>query len=149
MMTEKLRIDFGIVEHGWYPINVYGGDVHLVIDASDVPIDPLEQLVEAVVKCFVDNQASEAWMHLEPNYYKWCFAPHDGAVELKIFYVAEVPSVAMPGTMEEQESVAFRYEGQAHEMLLSIWRSLERLSSQMIGFEDEIAQIGSKVAEIT
>jgi hypothetical protein len=64
-MNKPLSIIFGTPEHGWLSVDIISGDFKFNIDASDVPVNPLELLCDALLNLKTDNKA-EAWWNLEP-----------------------------------------------------------------------------------
>lgn len=46
----KIKIEFGIPEHGWLPIKLNYRDYELELDISDVPLDPMVQLCDALIQ---------------------------------------------------------------------------------------------------
>jgi hypothetical protein len=74
-MTSCLKLKFGDIAHGWLPFALSTNDGEFVIDASDIPIDPVLQIIKAVEEVCLYQAVSEAWFSLEPNYYKIIFEP--------------------------------------------------------------------------
>jgi hypothetical protein len=65
-MNNPLSIIFGTPEHGWLSVDIISGDYKFNIDASDVPVNPLELLCNVVLDLNADNKG-EVWWHLEPS----------------------------------------------------------------------------------
>jgi len=147
-MNSKIKIKFGTFQNGWLPIAISSAGFTLEIDASDVPVDPVLQLIAAIENCFIRNQDSEAWMHLEPNYYKWVFSSKAKLVELKIFYVEEVKSLIIPGNYENREKLELQYESEPNELLFTIWRSLKEFTSRAPEYVDSLLCIEERVNEL-
>ncbi len=69
MADKTLNIRFGVISHGWLPITfcIFGDDA--LVEASDVPADPIAQLVS--LSRFLlspDHGSRDAEFHLEPEY---------------------------------------------------------------------------------
>ena len=64
-LLASLSIKLGTPEHGWLAVDIISDDYKLKIDASDVPLDPLEQLCNVILNLNVDKKG-EVWWHLEP-----------------------------------------------------------------------------------
>ena len=146
-MKTSLKISIGNLEHGWFPITVTTESDELLIDASDVPIDPIIQLVEATEKCLFNNFESEAWMHLEPNYYKWQFVPSGNIVNLTINYVEENYSVSSPDNKVEKSQLVLTWSGEKKALLLSVWRGVKEFASREKDYLKVVAFLESKVNE--
>lgn len=144
-MSNKLKIKFGNTEHGWYPIDVSNGEYIVKIDASDVPKNPIFELIEAIEKCFIQNIESEAWMHLEPHYYKWGFIPDGEYVDFKLYFVLVKSSLTMPGNDEHKETLELEYKATHKEMLLILWRSIKEFTSRVEGYNNALTMIENKV----
>lgn len=69
-LVNKLYVEFGIPEHGWLPALFRQGDLSLKLDISDVPVDPMAQLCEALIELIKGTRKSGriTW-HLEPYCY--------------------------------------------------------------------------------
>ncbi len=65
-MKKPLSITFGTPEHGWLSVDILLDDYVLNIHVSDVPVNPLELLCDALFNLNADNK-SEVWWHLEPT----------------------------------------------------------------------------------
>jgi len=127
-MNDKLTLKFHVQENGWLPIDISVGDTKVEIDASDVPREPISELIEAIEKCFLNNTESEAWLHLEPHYYKWSFIPSGEEVKIKIYFVKV-------GYNENKETLKLEYTGSYRELLLTLWRSIKEYISRQEGYE--------------
>ncbi len=147
-MSNRLRIKFGDTHHGWIPISVSVGDQTVEIEASDIPRDPISELIDAIENCFLHNSESEAWLHLEPHYYKWHFFPDGEFVELKLYLVLLRSSRTMPGNDELKETLELEYRGSYKEVLFTLWRSLKEFISRVDGYGNALSFIESKVNEI-
>ncbi len=64
-MNNPLSILFGTPEHGWLSVDIISDNYKFNIDASDVPVNPLELLTNTILDLSVDNKG-EVWWNLEP-----------------------------------------------------------------------------------
>ncbi len=140
-MDDKLKISFKHEDHGWFPIEVSIGDTRTVIDASDVPRDPILELIEAVEKCFLHKSVSEAWLHLEPCYNKFVFSPSEESVNFKIYFIE-------PKHKGLKESLELEYTGEYKELLFTFWRALKAYASRVNGYEGLLKSIENRVNEL-
>ncbi len=140
-MSDKLTIKFSAKENGWLPIDVSVGDIKIEIDASDVPREPISELIEAIEKCFLNNTESKAWLYLEPNYYKWSFIPSGDVVKIKIYFVKEAYN-------ENKEFLELEYSDTHRELLLTLWRSIKKYTSSQEGYGKALYFIENRLNEI-
>ncbi len=69
MPSDHLSLGFGEISHGWLPITVRLAGNDVLIDASDVPADPIVQLVSLARFLLSPIRGSrKAEFHLEPAY---------------------------------------------------------------------------------
>ena len=69
LANDNLNVRFGEIFHGWLPITFGIADTNTLVDASDVPTDPIATLVSLsrfLVSVELGSQAFE--FHLEPEY---------------------------------------------------------------------------------
>ena len=66
----KIKLEFGVPKHGWLPIRLKYLDFVLDLDISDVPMDPMVQLCNALIQIIKGIPTPERiiW-HLEPYTY--------------------------------------------------------------------------------
>jgi hypothetical protein len=87
-------VEFGRPEHGWLPVTFEAGEFKLEFDVSDVPINPLDLLCEALTVVPAGGSAKVMW-HLEPAVYWFAFEKHTDGVTLEI---TEAASYNQPST---------------------------------------------------
>jgi hypothetical protein len=63
-MEQAISTTFGTPKHGWLPVHITSGNYKLNLDASDVPVNPLEILCDVLL--LVNTQKGEVWWNLEP-----------------------------------------------------------------------------------
>lgn len=68
--SKKIEIEFGIPEHGWLLTNLVHKEFKLELDISDVPLDPMVQLCDALIEISkgIKKPTRVIW-HLEPYCY--------------------------------------------------------------------------------
>ncbi len=147
-MKKKLKIRIGNLAQGWRPISVSNGESSIDIVASTVPTDPLIRLIEATERSCIQGIESEAWMHLEPHFYKWQFVPDSDSLTLSLYFVEQFDSITMPGNTEHKETLELSYQGSLGESLLSIWRALKEIASSEDHYEEALLPIQSTVNEL-
>lgn len=69
MNNQKVEVNLGEIEHGWLEISFLFGSQEIKIDASDVPIDPIAELVSLCAFLLSDERGEHAAkFSLEPDY---------------------------------------------------------------------------------
>ncbi len=115
-----LKIEFETPEHGWLPVKILYQDIEEHFDASDVPIDPISQLMEALDSA-ITGGGGEVWWHLEPGgYYLNIHAEH-GKFRVKLEFSVN--------SMKPTRETIFEFIGNFEQTIVSIWRSLRKLQS--------------------
>jgi hypothetical protein len=79
----ELSVTFGKPKHGWLPITLRIGGQQINFDASDVPINPIDELLRVLLGVLQDNEGT-VWWHLEPEGYYLHFEPKDKMVLLTL-----------------------------------------------------------------
>jgi hypothetical protein len=103
--SPTLFVEFGQPAHGWLPVTFH---------ASDVPVNPLELLCEALAVVPAGGIARVMW-HLEPTVYWFSFENQAGEVVLEI---AEALEYNQPGTR------VLRLEGSIRTILRPFYKAL-------------------------
>jgi hypothetical protein len=113
-MNNLFSITMGIPEHGWLSVDLLSEDYILNIDASDVPVNPLEQLCDVILNLEIDNKGEVYW-HLEPALVFFEFKKLDKNYHLIITTAAEYESARK---MEK------RFSGNFQEIILPFIKAL-------------------------
>lgn len=92
--SPTLFVEFGKPAHGWLPVKLQADAFLLEFHASDVPVNPLELLCEALAVVPAGGSAKVMW-HLEPTVYWFSFKNQAGEVVLEI---AKALGYNQPGT---------------------------------------------------
>jgi hypothetical protein len=107
--------------HGWLSLALRVGDQVVEIDASDVPNNPVQDLLAAVEGAALGCPAS-VWLNLEPDGYFMHFTPVGAEVEFKLEYATRSqPSLAR---------LVLSGSGSRSEVLLPFWRFLRDFQSR-------------------
>jgi hypothetical protein len=83
--VSTFKIKLGTPHHGWLPVDIEATGEVLAIDASDVPVDPLDQLLDSVLLS-KQGKESEVWWHLEPAGYNFAIKPQTEKVTIEISF---------------------------------------------------------------
>ena len=111
--------------HGWLALTVAAADQTVVIDASDVPNNPVQDLVVAI-EAAATGAESSVWWHLEPDGYFTTFKAQGQEIHFSIDFAARSdrrltkPVLSVSGTKAE--------------ILLPFWRLLREFESR--SYED-------------
>jgi len=146
-MSSDLKFKFGEMESGWLPITITTPKASIDIDASDVPIDPIGELIKAVENSCIYGQKSEAWLHLEPHFYKISFTPESNQVKLSVSFIEIRQSITSPGNEEKREREDLSYSCHQQKLLTAFWRGLKEFSSRVSWYRNDVARLECKVNE--
>jgi hypothetical protein len=122
-----VRLKLGKPKNGWIEVHLSVGGKAIEFFGSDVPNNPLQELVDALVLSSRGLEAS-VWWHLEPDGYYFQFAPSGSDVELRVLFA--------PESKEGSQSEIVRVVASRESVLLPIWRALRSFQSQSPGEED-------------
>ena len=147
-MKSKFKVRFGKVEHGWFPITFSTTEVDFVIDASDVPIDPIMEIIKAVEGACINRSQSEAWFSLEPHYYQMVLEPKNENITLSVYYVDEHGVQIKHNSRTQRKNKEFEYSGNANDVLVQFWRGLKELASRETAYLREIEVIEGAARKI-
>jgi hypothetical protein len=123
MDNGKLRIEFGLPGHGWLPVKVDHGDFHLEFMASNVPENPIDQLITSLL-LVSDGIPSHTWWHLEPQGYWFEFSKDVNGCGIKI---------SSAENARAKRLMIYSLEGADDEILLPVYRAIKRLHADNIG----------------
>lgn len=118
----KIKCKFGVPHHGWLPVKVTVGDFYLEMEASDVPVNPINILISSLTRT-LSGFESEVWWHLEPASYYFSFAS-EGEDNYKFtISFADVDSVS------SKRQHIFETSGNKNEIILPFWRAVKEFAS--------------------
>lgn len=107
-------------EHGWVPVRLTVDDIDIEFVASDVPNDPVAELISALHSAVVGHPA-HVWWHLEPDGWYFEFEPLDSLIQLRVLFARHSQST--------QAQEILRVEGSREEVLVPLWRGLRRFET--------------------
>lgn len=116
----NLRIHHEPPSHGWLPLRLAVGNRTIEIDASDVPNNPIQDLIEALGRAASGSEAC-VWWHLEPDGYFMHFKPIGSTVMLDLEFA--------PDSARSQASSVLSLLGDPAEVLLPFWRFIRAFQS--------------------
>lgn len=119
MDTEKLKVEFGQPEHGWLHVDMQLGNFKLKFEASDVPINPIDQLISAIREITKGSKA-EVWWHLEPAGYYLCFDKLDRIYKLAILFEE---------ADKNSKEIVFQTEGSYQNLIMPFYRAIKKFVS--------------------
>jgi hypothetical protein len=115
-----LKLSLKQPEHGWVAVCLQAESSVIEFVASDVPNNPIQELVDALFKVY-SGQEAEVWWHLEPDGYYFRFTPQENRVTLRVSF--------SEGSNEGSRRELLVLIGQQAEILLPIWRALRRFEA--------------------
>jgi hypothetical protein len=119
----KVKCKFGVPNHGWLQFVFSVDAFELDIDISDVPMNPIDALVSALL-CALDGLDAEVWLHLEPGGYHLRFVPLP-AEQLRL----RIEFSDRDTRAQIHRSIVFDKVGEKREIILPIWRALKEFDS--------------------
>lgn len=134
-----VHITLGQPEHGWLPVALTVEAFELALDVSDVPVNPLEELGQAL-RLVVQGGAGVVCWHLEPSWYQFRFAPGGKEVE---FSVWTGPSY------HQQDIELLYYKGTFDAVVLPFYRALKQFATRSFTDHDWPALDPEKLQRLT
>ena len=124
--VRKLNIKFDMQkpEHGWMRCVLSFQDETIEFDASDVPCNPLDGLVESLWKCS-RGENSEVWWHLEPAGYYFLFVPQESCVDFAVAYSED--------SSKKRRRIIQQATLPLDQLLIMFWRSVKKVESFGLG----------------
>ena len=114
----KIECKFGVPHHGWLPVKIFIGDFWLDMEASDVPENPLNNLISSLIHA-LSGFESEAYWELEPANYYFIFTPRGGDnYKFSIFFAED-------GSIESERQHIFEISGNRNEIILPLWQAIK------------------------
>jgi hypothetical protein len=107
--------------HGWLTLRLTAGDKTVVIDASDVPNNPVQELI-AALEAAASGAESSVWWHLEPDGYFTNFRPVGSEVHFSLEFAAR--------SEKRKVEPIVSVRGSKAEVLLPFWRFLRDFESR-------------------
>ena len=116
-----IEIQYDQPSHGWLTLRLTVGSRTVEIDASDVPNNPVQELV-AALEAAAEGSESSVWWHLEPDGYFANFEPVGSEVRFNLAFAKR----------SDRRNVApiVSVTGSKAEILLPFWRFLRDFESR-------------------
>jgi hypothetical protein len=115
-----LKLTFDTPQHGWLPCEIKLDDQVIEFDASDVPNNPVRDLIESLWKA-VRGESSEVWWHLEPAGYYFIMEPDGSELLFKLQY--------SPDSKIANKRTVFEAPLNLKNTLMMFWRSAKKTGS--------------------
>ena len=122
MKKEKIKIEFGLPEHGWLPVDLRHGEFELKFMASDVPVNPIDQLISGISQ-ITKGITAEVWWYLEPEGYYLNFDTKGVEYNLRI-------SFAKNDTAAKE--LLYETQGEYEDIVMPFYRSIKNFFTQTI-----------------
>jgi len=116
----SIKVQHEPPSHGWLRLQLDVAGHSVSIDASDVPNNPVQELVEALDQA-ASGTESCVWWHLEPDGYFMHFTPTEKEIELRLHFA--------PRSERSRSQEVFAVRGSRAEVLLPFWRFLREFQS--------------------
>jgi hypothetical protein len=116
-----LKLSFAEPRNGWVLVSLSVGAKEIEFSASDVPNNPIEELVSAVFDVFGNREAT-VWWHLEPGGYYFEFSPAQDQLQLRVLF-------AEGSHRGQRRTEVASVRGSKPEILLPLWRALRQFQS--------------------
>lgn len=120
MPTPDIHVSYKPPSHGWLTLTVLVNEKTVEIDASDVPNNPVEELLSAL-ELAANGVPSSVWWHLEPDGYFMYFTPSGNDVQFKLVFAA----ASEPARGRE----VLETHGSPRQVLLPFWRFVRDFQS--------------------
>jgi hypothetical protein len=115
-----MKFEIGNPEHGWVNIKLSHNETEIEFDASDVPNNPISELILAIESA-LSGIDSLVWWNLEPAGYYFKFKISGSELELEVLYSIN--------SIESQAQSILVVSGSCHELLVVFWRALRKLET--------------------
>lgn len=120
MKKDKLNIDFGTPEHGWLPVKIAFNEFRLAFEASDVPANPMDQLISSV-RSVIKGIKTEVWWHSEPQGYY---------LELEKFSDDYTLTISLAKSEDSDRETIFKVNGSYNSLIMPIYRAIKKLADK-------------------
>ena len=114
MKINQLNIFFDNPVHGWLPVTMQFNGKELELDVSDVPVEPIGELVSALLDISESRSKKITWF-LEP-------------VECDLAFVVIGDFTTLEVSLNDK-SLVYSIEMETNVMLLTLWRALRKFET--------------------
>lgn len=118
---DRIHIEFGIPEHGWLQTNFKYNDFELELDISDVPLDPMVQLCDALIQ--INKGISK------PDRIIWHLEPYCYYLQLERSQNDFKATILESDELDSPTKVTKEILGEFEEIILPLYRELKRFWS--------------------
>jgi hypothetical protein len=118
----RIEIRYEPPHNGWLTLRITIDGQTVEIDASDVPNNPIQDLLDAIRHASQGEDAC-VWLHLEPNWFVFDFACTAKTI---VFQLASVDETVNGTYRREIVSI----EAAAQDILMPFWRFLRKFQSE-------------------
>ncbi|MDR7092258.1 hypothetical protein [Cellvibrio fibrivorans] len=115
-----MKFEIGEPEHGWVRIKLSHNGLELEFNSSDVPNNPIAELILAI-ESVLNGADSSVWWHLEPEGYYFKFTKVGSELVFEVMY-----SVS---SLESQAKSILLVRGSCYELLMPFWRALRKFET--------------------
>ena len=142
----RVKLSFKKPEHGWLPTTLEVKEKNIEFDASDVPNNPVEQLIYSLSRA-LDGLRSTVWWHLEPAGYYFHFQPEVGQLRFSVTFSED------SNELDQKEIVSIICSPK--DVLLPFWRALQTFASYNSSephwsetSTDKLASLGKRIKSL-
>ena len=115
-----MKFEIGNPEHGWVNIKLSHKETEIEFDASDVPNNPISELIRAI-EAALNGIDALVWWNLEPAGYYFKFKNFGSELEFEVLY-------SISSTESQAQSILV-VQGSCHELLVILWRALRKFET--------------------
>ena len=118
----KITIEFGTPEHGWLLTNLSHKDFEIELDISDVPLDPMVQLCDALIE--INKGISE------PNRIIWHLEPYCYYLQLRKSESGYKAIILESDEFDSPTKITTEISGTFEEIILPFYKALKKFWSK-------------------
>ncbi|WP_101447498.1 hypothetical protein [Pontibacter ramchanderi] len=118
MKNDKLKIELGTPEHGWLPVKIAFNDFRLEFEASDVPANPIDQLISSL-RSVIKGMKADVWWHLEPEGYYF---------ELEKLSDEYTLSISFAKSESSKRELVLKVNGSYESLILPVYRAIKKFA---------------------
>jgi hypothetical protein len=112
---QNLSIQYEPPSHGWLPLQIRVDGRGVSMDSSDVPNNPIQELIEALGQAAAGSESC-VWWNLEPDGYFMRFIPVGNEIEFRLEF--------SPNSERGRSQVVLSVQDARPKVLLPFWRFL-------------------------
>jgi hypothetical protein len=118
-----IKFGLGTAEHGWLPVHISVRDTVINFHASDVPNNPIENLINAMLNV-CHGRDETVWWNLEPAGYQMEFITNANDVFMKLWF-SETSAFGDRWKADHQPVLVT--SGSRYDVLLPIFRAVRKM----------------------